>query len=95
MTLTGLAPDEDIRTKAKSIQILLEFDHTMASRVDRISTARGRAYSEGKIDDKHYSHLWLLKGVGMESIGNSESIYFCLNLMHGDTHPTALLEVLV
>ena len=59
-----LAPDEDIMVQARSIQVLLEFDQLLASRGNRIATARGRAYTEGKVNDQHYSHLNLLKGTG-------------------------------
>ena len=61
----------------------------------RISTPRGRAYSEGKILDKHYEHLWLLKGHDSTVRGSSMSIFFALNLRYGYQYPEALLQVII
>ena len=63
-----LAPDEDIRKKAKSVQILLEFDHILGSRGNRLATARGRAYHEGKVDVVHYHTLNLFKNLPDEYV---------------------------
>lgn len=64
ITLPVLAPDEDIRILAKGVQHLLEFDHIIGSLGDRLCSARGRAYTEGKVENSHYRHLWMLKNVG-------------------------------
>ena len=95
LTLSGLSPDEDVRIMSQGVQMLMEFDHILASRGDRISTARGRAYTEGKIDNNHYKHLYMLKDQGDEQDAYFEgrTIYFVLNMMHGVTYPTTLLEI--
>ena len=48
ITLSVLSPDEDIRTAAKGVQTLMEFDHIMASLGDRLCTARGKSLYRGK-----------------------------------------------
>jgi hypothetical protein len=94
LSLSGLSPDEDVKTRARMVQTLMELDHIMGSIEDRISTARGRAYSEGKIGDKHYSHLYLLKGGGTVSPGESTSAMFTLNWENGyNPYPNAILQV--
>ncbi len=62
--VSALAPDEDLRTRAKMVQHLQELDHVIGSKGKRISTARGRAYTEGKIDGYTYSFMQLIKDLG-------------------------------
>ena len=60
---------------------------------NRLATARGRAYSEGKIGMKHYEFMYLLKGIGEPTIDHSECAMFVLALKYGYQMPLALLEV--
>ena len=59
----------------------------------RLSTARGRAYSEGRIGKKHYALMYLLKGIGGIPVGHSETTLLVLALKHGYVMPDVLLEV--
>lgn len=119
LVLAGLSPDEDIRTRARIVQSLMELDHIIGSKEDRyawkkwnrhlgrscietslvfrcrICTARGRAYAEGKIEYKHYAHLWILKGVGDVEYREDRGVGFALNFLNRpDTFPNVLLQVL-
>ena len=61
--------------------------------INRLSTARGRAYSEGRIGHKHYALMYLLKGIGGIPVGHSETTLLVLALKHGYVMPEVLLEV--
>ena len=61
----------------------------------RLSTARGRAYSGGKIGHKEYELMYLLKGIGEVPIGHAQSSMFVLALYYGYEIPLALLEVIL
>ena len=60
---------------------------------NRLSTSRGRAYSEGRIGTKHYALMYLLKGIGGIPVGHSETTLLVLALKHGYILPDVLLEV--
>ena len=59
----------------------------------RLSTARGRAYTEGKTGFEEYKIMYLLKGIGDVPISHEESTMLVLALKHGYEIPEALLEV--
>ena len=59
----------------------------------RLSTSRGRAYSEGRIGYKKYELFYLLKGIGDIPVGHSESTMLALAVKYGYEIPDALLEV--
>ena len=61
----------------------------------RLSTSRGRAYSEGRIGYKKYELFYLLKGIGDIPVGHSESTMLALAVKYGYEIPEALLEVYV
>ena len=58
-----------------------------------MATARGRAYSEGKIGIKGYKFMYLIKGIGEPPVSQSECAMFVLALKYGYQMPMALLEV--
>ena len=58
-----------------------------------MATARGRAYSEGKIGIKHYNFMYLIKGIGEPPVSEAESTMFVLAMKYGYQMPMALLEV--
>ena len=58
-----------------------------------MATARGRAYSEGRISTKHYTFMYLFKGVGEAPVSHSETAMVVLAMNHGYQVPTAFLEV--
>ena len=58
-----------------------------------MATARGRAYSEGKIGIKHYNFMYLIKGIGEPPVSEAESAMFVLAMKYGYQMPMALLEV--
>ncbi|TRY69923.1 hypothetical protein TCAL_02356 [Tigriopus californicus] len=93
LSLSGLAPDEDVRTKAQMIQIIQEFDHILGSRQDSITTGRGRAYTEGKIIQRPYNHLCILKGLETVCDRSRQSDLYALNHLFGYRTPTALLQI--
>ena len=61
----------------------------------RLSTSRGRAYSEGRIGYKKYELFYLLKGIGDIPVGHSESTMLALAVKYGYEIPEALLEVFI
>ena len=69
--------------------------YVSVSKGDQICTARGRTYTEGRLGEKNYYHLRLLKGYGsvQEAKHNKQSVMFALNMLNGDFYPTALLEI--
>ena len=74
-------------TDTYGLQLLLH------SNQNRLSTSRGRAYSEGRIGTKHYALMYLLKGIGGIPVGHSETTLLVLALKHGYILPDVLLEV--
>ena len=59
----------------------------------RLATARGRAYSEGRIGIKGYEFMYLIKGIGKPPVSQAQSAMLVLALKYGYEMPMALLEV--
>ena len=61
--------------------------------ITRLATARGRAYSEGRIGIKGYEFMYLIKGIGKPPVSQAQSAMLVLALKYGYQMPMALLEV--
>ncbi len=92
-SVVGLADDPEIRSKAEKVLNLQLFDQIIGSKGNRISTARGRAYDEGKIGFRDYQLMYFVKGLEPIPVGNSESSMVFLALQHGYKLPTVFLDV--
>ena len=95
VAVAGCAPDAEMRAQARVVMNLQLFDHILGSHGAKLATARGRAYSGGKVDSHIYRHMGLIKGQQDtdEDIGGSESSHYCLATLHGYRLPEVLLQV--
>ncbi|XP_023329809.1 uncharacterized protein LOC111702375 isoform X2 [Eurytemora carolleeae] len=99
VSVVACAPDQDVREKASIVMNLQLYDHILGSHGIKLATARGRAYSEKKLGQGQYGHMWLIKGKGTEDeimieYGSAQSTYFTLATVMGRYRiPETLLKV--
>lgn len=92
-SVVALAEDDQVKLKASMVMNLQIFDQILGSKGRRIASARGRAYSSGKIEYRQYEFLYLIKGLGDPPVGHAESAMFVLALKNGYEFPMALLQI--
>lgn len=93
VSVAGLSKDPEVKRLAEKVMNLQMFDHIIGSKEQRLATARGRAYSEGRIGIKGYEFMYLIKGIGKPPISQAQSAMLVLALKYGYQMPMALLEI--
>lgn len=92
-SVVALAENKEVKMKASMVMNLQIFDQILGSKGRRITSARGRAYSEGKIGFRDYDFMYLIKGLGEPPVGHAQSAMFSLALRNGYEFPMALLQI--